>query len=105
MDMGIHMGPRTNPPWIPSDNLTSGPIFTNWKKFKEDFHFMKKGDKKIQCWFSSKLLWRQGTPNSESGPTKPLPRNHTQHLSTQPPELWTEPASICAVSQRILCIC
>ena len=48
---------------------------------------MKKGDKKIQCWFCSKLLWRQGTPNSESGPTKPLPRNHTQHLSTQPPEL------------------
>lgn len=68
MDLGIHTGPRTNPPWIPSGNLTSGPVFTNRKKSKEDFHFMKKGDKRIQCWFCSKLLWRQGTPNSESGP-------------------------------------
>lgn len=45
---------------------------------------MKKGDNSFQCWFCSELLKRQGAPNSESGPTKPLPRNTTQHLSTSP---------------------
>lgn len=70
------------------------PVFTNQKKSREDFRSCKKKSKSthsIQHLFCSE-------PLAQGGPTRLLPRNHTQRLSIR-----TVCVSVCALSQFILC--
>lgn len=76
-------------------------IFANWKKSREDFHFLKERQKapSVQCLFCSKPLPRQRPP---AAATVALPRSfpgkHAWHNGIEPPHLWPVSASTCALS-------
>jgi len=82
------------------------PVSLTERNPKRVFAFRKKRQKwenNVQCLFCRSQYG--DTWNSESGSTRLLLRQHTQHHSIRPPWLWTTSVSICTLSQLILCIC
>ena len=79
-------------------NLTLVSVFASWKESEGFLLLQRKVNVKMCPAFYSRLLHRQWVLEvARVAPPSSFPGNDTQHLSVQPPKLWTVFVSICAL--------